>query len=607
MFRTKKYDVDVRPALIVALLMVVAPASHAQQAPGQAFDDYVSAAMKQWQVPGVAIAIVKDDRVVLAKGYGVRELGKPERVNENTLFAIGSSSKAFTAAALAMLVDEGKLTWDDPATRYLPGLQLYDPYTTRELTVTDLLSHRSGLPRADLLWYASAYDRNEILRRIRYLRPTSSLRARFGYQNIMYLAAGQIIPSLTGLSWDAFVSGRIFKPLGMTSTSTSITALVNATDVAAPHARLADNVQVVARRNVDNMAPAAAINSNAVDMAQWVRLQLGNGVYQNQRLISSVTVREMHSPQTIIELEDELEKLYPEAHFLSYGMGWFLSDYRGRKVVEHGGGIDGMKAEVAMIPAEGLGIVILTNLHGTNFTQALMFKVFDLFLGGPPRDWSSELLNATKGRAEEARAIEQRRQAERVKGTSPSLALNRYAGTYENELYGEARIAVERDKLVVRFGPNFTGDLEHWNYDAFRVTWRDPIQGHGLLNFRLSALGGRIGTMLIENIGEFTPVPDSSGAPITVVLSTAELRKFMGTYELASPRFLVTVELVGGRLTAIIPGQPRYPLVPLSSNRFRLEGDPDGFDAQFELADGLSPTLTLLQGSKTIAVLPRRR
>src|SRR5262245_40952510 len=321
--------------MLALLLLVPVQFVAAQQAPGAEFEEYVNKAIKDWGVPGVAIAIVKDDHVVFAKGFGVRELNKPAVVDEHTLFAIGSSSKAFTAASIAMLVDEGKLKWEDPATKYLAGFQLFDPYSTRELTVSDLLTHRSGLSRGDLLWYGSEYDRNEVLRRVRYLKPTWSLRAHFGYQNIMFLAAGQIIPSVTGKNWDDFVRERIFTPLGMKSTNTSIKVLTASNDVATPHSKIEDKVQPVSWRNIDNIAPAGSINSNVVDMAQWVRLQLGGGVYENKRLLSSAVVKEMQTPQTVIRLGGNMERLYPDAHFLSYGMGWFLSDYRGRKIVEH--------------------------------------------------------------------------------------------------------------------------------------------------------------------------------------------------------------------------------------------------------------------------------
>ena len=590
--------------VLVVLLLAALQIASAQDIPGSSFDDYVNKAINDWQVPGVAIAIIKDDRVVMARGYGVRELGKPALVDEHTLFAIGSSSKAFTAASIAMLVDENKLKWDDPATKYLPGFQLFDPYTTRELTVGDLLSHRSGLARGDMLWYASAYDRDEVLRRIRYLKPTWSLRAHFGYQNIMFLAAGQIIPALTGKNWDDFIRERIFTPLGMKSSNTSIKALASSDNVATPHSKIEEKLQPVSWRNIDNIGPAGSINSNVVDMAQWVRLQLGGGVYQNQRLLSSAAIKEMQTPQTIIRLEGSMERLYPAAHFLSYGMGWFLSDYRGRKVVEHGGAIDGMRGEVAMIPEEKLGLVILTNRHGSILPQALMFRIFDSYLGAAPRDWSAEMLKAVKGLEDQAKVAEKKAEAERVKGTSPSLALEKYAGTYQSDMYGEAKIAFENGKLVVRFGPNFTGDLEHWNYDTFRVTWRDPMEGKGFINFRLNTQG-KVDGINIENISDFTRAPEATDAK-AITLSESELQKFVGKYALASPPLEITIELVGGSLKANVPAQPIYTLTPVAPTRFRLEGAPDGFFAQFEMIDGKPKSLTLIQGSRTsIVLLPK--
>ena len=484
------------------------------QAPGADFDEYVNKALKDWGAPGAAIAIVKDDRIVYAKGFGVRELGKPEPIDQNTLFAIGSSSKAFTAASIAILVDQAKLKWDDPATKYLPGFQLFDPYSTRELTVADLLSHRSGLARGDLLWYASEYDRNEVLRRVRYLKPSWSLRARFGYQNIMFLAAGQIIPSVTGKTWDDFLRERIFMPLNMKSTSTSIKAFAGNNNVATPHSKIEDTVRAIAWRNIDNIAPAGSINSNVQDMAQWLRLHLGEGMYEKQRLVSAGSIKEMQTPQTIIRLEGQRGSLYPDSHFLTYGLGWFLSDYRGKKIVEHGGAIDGMRAEVAMIPEEKLGLVVLTNLNGTILPVALMYKIFDFYLKAPERDWSAEMLKVEKRAEDQAKAAEKKAESERVKGTTPSLALAKYAGTFESDMYGATKIALENDKLVVRFGPNFTGDLEHWHYDTFRVTWRDPMQGKGFVNFKLNAQG-KADVVSIENLSEFTRVPEPDPKSVT--------------------------------------------------------------------------------------------
>lgn len=479
----------------------------AQDAPLQGFDDYVNQAMKGWEVPGVAIAVIKDDKIVLAKGYGVRELGKPEPVDERTIFAIGSSSKAFTAASLAMLADEKKLKWDDPVTKYLPDFQLYDPYVTREMTVRDMLTHRIGLERGDQLWYATPYSREEVLHRIRFLEPSSSLRSRFGYQNIMYLAAGQIIPSITSTSWDDFVQTRIFSPLGMKDSGTSVTTLSRSSDVATPHVKIDDRVRPVAWRNVDNIGPAGSINSNVVDMAQWVRLQLGKGKYGGKQLISESAVREMQTPQTIMRIEGPYTFFYPDAHFLNYGMGWFLSDFRGKKLVEHGGAIDGMRGIVAMIPEENVGVVILTNMNGTLVPQFLSYRVFDAFLGKGPTDWAGEGLKNYQALLNLAQAAQDKALADRVKGTAPSLDLRQYAGKYQSEMYGDAEIKFSDGKLTAHFGPNFKGELEHWNYDTFQVVWSDPVLGKGLMQFSLDNKG-KVEAVNFGGMGKFIRLPD---------------------------------------------------------------------------------------------------
>jgi CubicO group peptidase (beta-lactamase class C family) len=463
-------------------------AAQAHGDPLKGIDDYINKSIKEWQVPGLALAIVKDDKVVLAKGYGVRTLGATTPVDEHTLFAIGSATKAFTAAALAMLVDDGKIRWDDPVIKHLPNFQLYDPYVTREMTVRDLLTHRSGLDRNELVWYGSKNSRDDVLRRLRYVKPSSSFRSKFGYQNVMYLAAGQIIPALTKKSWDEFVQEKIFKPLGMDSSVTSILPLRAASDVATPHQKIEDRVQVIPWRNIDNIGPAGSINSSVYDMAQWVRVQLGEGLHDKKRLLSSGVVRQMHAPQTIIPLEGTAAKLHPNAHFYCYGMGWFLQDYRARKLVQHGGNIDGMSALVALVPEEKLGLVILTNLNGAQLPQALVYRICDAYLQAAPRDWSNELLTSVKTLEGIRRNADKKQDGERVAGTKPSLPLEKYAGVYKDEVYGELHLSRENDKLVAHLGP-ITAELEHWHYDTFRAVARDRTLGKMLLTFTLDSRG----------------------------------------------------------------------------------------------------------------------
>jgi CubicO group peptidase (beta-lactamase class C family) len=569
-----------------------------QTSPVEGLDEYVQKAMQDWEVPGLAIAIVKDDKVVLAKGYGVREIGKETPVDEHTLFAIGSSTKAFTTAALGMLADEGKLSWDDPVTKYLPWFQLFDPWVTRELTIRDLVTHRSGLERADLLWYGSSLSRDEILRRIRYLEPTWSFRSTFGYQNIMFLAAGQVVAAVSGMSWDDFVKQRIFTPLGMTMSNTSVTALKKAEDVATPHAKIEGVVQTVSWRNIDNIGPAGAINSNVLDMAQWLRLQLGEGNYQGKQLLSSAVVDEMHTPQIVIPRGGFPANLIPETHFSTYGLGWFLDDYRGRKIVYHGGNIDGMSVLVAMIPEENLGLVVLTNMNGSFLPSLLMYKIFDAYLGAPARDLSALTLPTFKTIETQAQSAEQKMEASRVMGTKPSLLLEEYAGIYTDKLYGDAKVTLENGKLVLQYGPALIGGLEHWHYDTFRATWRDRLLGKSLVTFTFDAAGKADGlkvTVEGQPIIEFKRAPNQGQA---ISLSEAELSKFVGKFESTTPPIEVTVQLVGGQLKLVISGQPPYAMIPIAPTRFRLEGLPEGYYVQFQMADdGSVNNMTIEEGA----------
>ena len=472
---------QVRLALLLLALLVFPPALSAQTLEErlEEIDAYAAKAGQEWKVPGFAVAIVKDDRVVFVKGYGVRELGKPEPVDKDTLFAVASNTKAFTSAALATLVDEGKLRWDDPITKYLPGFQLYDPYVTREMTVRDLLSHRSGLATfgGDLLWYETTYPRAEIIRRIRYLKPTYGFRSRYGYQNIMFLAAGEIVPAVTGKSWDDYVRERFFAPLGMTRTVTTYKQLMAAANVATPHNEVEGKVRVVHYSNVDSAGGAAVINSTAAEMAEWVRLQLGRGTYDGKKIFSADRSREMWTPHTVVAgVGEAAEKFNPTVHFNLYGLGWGLSDYRGRKVVTHSGGLDGMTSRVALLPEENLGVVVLTNSE-TPLQAFLWYKVFDVFTGAPARDWSADYMARAKAAREREEAEAKKAESARVPGTRPSLPLSAYAGTYGGVMYGDAKVTEEQGRLVVRLVPSpaYVGDLEHWHFDTFRIKWRDSV------------------------------------------------------------------------------------------------------------------------------------
>ncbi len=475
-----------------ALLMALSRGgtARAPEAPLDGLDAEIARAMRDWDVPGLALAIVKDDEVVLARGYGVRKLGAEARVDEHTVFAIASCTKAFTAAALALLVDEGKLAWDDPVGKHLPGFQMCDPYATRELTVRDLLCHRGGLERHDLAWLANpTLSREGVTRLLRHAKPSWSFRSKAGYQNMLFGVAGQVVAVASGKSWDDFVRERFFAPLKMTASSTSLRDLAKARNVASGHQKIDGKLVPVAPRNLDNIAPAGAIESTATDMAQWARLQLNGGKLGKQRLLSAAAVKEMHTPQTIVRLERHLPRIYPETRFMAYGLGWRTFDHRGAVVIEHGGSIDGMIAQVALVPEEKLGIVVLTNRRPNYLTTALVNRILDRYRRAAPRDWSTELRKVARSLEEEAEHAERKEEKERVKGTRPSLAPAKYAGLYRDELYGEVKVTEEKGKLTVRLGTAFVGELEHWHYDTFRVRWADRTRGKSLVTFRLGARG----------------------------------------------------------------------------------------------------------------------
>ncbi len=493
---------------LVLLAVAAGPPVHGQQGPLRGLDSYVNQALRDWNAPGLAVAVVRSDTVVHAAGYGVRELGRAEPVTPNTLFAVGSTTKAFTAALLGMLVDAQRLSWDDPVTRHLPGFQLFDPYVTRELTIRDLLTHRSGLARGDRLWANSGLSREEVLRRVRFLEPSWSFRSAYGYQNIMFLAAGELAGRVLGTSWDQAVRDRILTPLDMRRTGTTVSVLSGMDDVARPHERLNGVVTAVDWLNIDNIGPAGSINSSVAEMAQWVRLQLGRGTVAGSKLLDSATVREMHTLQMHLRPSETDEKLWPESHLMGYGLGWTLRDYRGLKLVSHGGAIRGMRAWVALVPERGLGVVVLTNLAESALPTAIGMRVIDQHLGLGVKDWSALYLAESKAARE--RAAEERRRtiAARIAGTASTLPLERYAATYADSLYGEIRVQHQNGRLTAAFGPNFQGDLEHWHYDTFEAVWRDPVLGRTTLSFQLDARAN-VTAVQVPGLATFGKVPGS--------------------------------------------------------------------------------------------------
>ncbi len=470
-----------------ALLFLLAAAT--PLARGQDYlDTVVERARKQFEVPGIAVAIVKDGKVVLAKGYGIRKLGEPAPVTPDSLFRIASNTKAFTTAALGILVEEGKIRWNDRVVDHLPWFQMYDPYVTREITIRDLLVHRSGLGlgAGDLMfWPATDFTREEIIRRIRFLKPVSSFRSTYAYDNLLYLVAGEVIHAVTGITWDDFVKQRIFLPLGMIHTNSSTAALMAAADVATPHARADGKLVPLAQTDHDNNAPAGSINSCVSDLAKWLISRL------------DLQPKEAWSPQTILPVgivpagaPPEIKTLQP--NFITYGLGWVLRDYRGKKLVYHTGTLAGYVSRTMLVPDLKLGVVILTNAEEEGAHSAIGWTVIDRYLGAPETDWVAAFRKLADIEKAEGEAEVRKSSGSRNTVSKPSLPLHSYAGRYRDAWYGDILVEDRGGRLGISFThtKQLTGDLEHWQYDTFVARWRDrTLNADAFVTFYLGADG----------------------------------------------------------------------------------------------------------------------
>jgi CubicO group peptidase (beta-lactamase class C family) len=477
--------------VITAALILVAPASRAlsqsQDTVSRDFDAYVAKAVRDWQAPGLSIAVVKDGKIVFAKGYGVRETGKPEPFDTSTMSAIASTTKAMTAVAMAMLVDEGKVKWDDPVTKYLPSFQLYDPYVTRQVTVRDLLTHRAGLGNSDYLWAVADLPASEIVSRLRLVKPAYSIRSSFIYQNTMYIAAGEVIAAASGMPWSKFVQTRIFDRLGMRNTYPLLSLVPPNANAATPHFRYGrDTIVAITKDRSRAIGPAGDVWSSAADMSKWMIFLLDSAIVNGKRLLKPATFAELFTPQVMVPPDE----FYPtmaltKPHWTTYGLGWFQHDYQGRMLDFHTGSLNGLVAIIGLVPDQRFGVYILSNRDHVEIRHALMYKAIDIFLGNPSRDWSSDLLRLYDGRraaGDSARAASERR---RIKGTKPSLSLSKYAGVYEDSLLGRISVVEHDGKLRVEAGPNLKGNLEHWQYDRFRARYDDRWQGTDFITFTI--------------------------------------------------------------------------------------------------------------------------
>jgi CubicO group peptidase (beta-lactamase class C family) len=450
----------------------------------------------------MAVTIVKEGQIIFNKGYGVRELGTNDRVDTQTLFSCASTTKAMTAVCLAMLVDEGKVKWDDPVIKYFPDFVLYDPYVTRELQVRDLLLHNSGVGNTDFLFGYMDIPADEILFRMRLVKPSYSFRSSYIYQNVFYLVAGKVIEKVSGQSWESFIQDRIFRPLGMTRTYPGPVGIPRE-NLSKPHFLVHDTIRVIPPEWFPQGNPAGGVKSTIEDMGKWVLCMLDSSKYVKGRLLKPGTWEEIFRPKVMVPAEE----FYPtmqliKPNWTTYSFGWFQNDYRGRKVDFHTGGLAGEKSIIALLPDSKLGIYVFCNYQEAQIIHAMVYKAFDLFALEGDRDWSKEFFELYKGIKEKGDQLQKEFESKRVANTSPSKPLTDYCGKYTDPLYGEAEVLLKDNGLEFTF--NQTSSLtritmSHWHYDTFRGEFERPWYGKATAQFLLDA-SGKVDKLIFEGM-----------------------------------------------------------------------------------------------------------
>jgi CubicO group peptidase (beta-lactamase class C family) len=435
-------------------------------------DAYYAKALKDWGIPGMSIAVVKDGKIIFSKGYGVKELGRAEVPDENTLFAIASNSKAFTSAAIAQLVEEGKLGWNDKVKKHLPYFELYDPWVSSETTIRDVLSHRVGLGTfsGDIIWYRSTLTAEEIVKRVKYLPRANDFRSGYGYSNVMYITAGEVMRKVTGKPWGETIDERFLKPLGMDRTISTTKDLEKKGNFATPHA-IFDNVhKPIPWEDWGTVAAMGGILSSAKDMSQWMMCNLNHGVWKGDTLLSKASRNMLWTPHNTFTVDHTGKD--KSVHLRGYALGWSVSDYRGRLRVGHTGGYTGMLSGVSLVPDENFGVVILTNGMKSIFAPLINYTI-DMFLNVPEKDWSSEALAASNKNKD--KRIDERKKA-RVLNTKPTLGRDEYSGEYHSQNYGMIVVRKDGEKLKLLFehSPDLNATLEHWHYDTWEIKWDNP-------------------------------------------------------------------------------------------------------------------------------------
>jgi len=538
-------------------------------------DDYISQTIDLWKVPGVGVAVVKDGKTIFSKGFGYRNVEKKLPVTPDTIFAIGSATKAFAAASIGLMVDDGKLEWDKPVKNYLPTFKLHDPFATERMSPRDLLCHRSGLPRHDLMWYNSSSKREEIFDRLQYLEPSRDFRTDFQYQNLMYMTAGYLAGKVSGLGWEALVRQRIFEPLGMTNSNFVVEESQETPDFALPYEEKEEVVKQIPFRNITEVGPAGSINSSITQMVNWVLLQLNKGKFGETQVVSESVMKQAHSPQMVIA--DPLWGELMQAEYITYGLGWFIQPFRGHTLIHHGGNIDGFSAFVSFMPDQNAGVIVLTNLDGNFATQTIAYSIYDRLLGLDQIDWNGKFKAVVDKLKAAQKEGKEKSDAARKTDTKPSHDLDAYVGEYEHPGYGVFSVTKNGDGLLATFNA-IPMPMEHYHYDIFEGVPKEIDARFKI--FFYGDVKGNIDRLEIQLEGSvkaqiFTRMPDKT------MKDASFLASFVGKYELI-PGMVLEVSLRGAdTLIVTVPGQPTQELVPYQGTTFNIKGAP-GFSIEFK-------------------------
>lgn len=547
------------------------------------FREFMNTEMKKWEVPGIGVGIVKDGKVIFAEGFGLRNVEKNLPVTTDTLFAIGSASKAFTTMDIGILVDEGKVEWDKPVRDYLPTFKLKDPVVSERMTVRDLVCHNSGLPRHDAIWYGSAFSRKDIFDRLEHLDFSADFRQILQYNNLMFLTAGYLVGQLTDSTWEKFTQKRIFDALDMTNSNCSVEVSKKSDDHSLPYLRIKDEIKAVPFRNIDNVGPAGSINSNVKDMLKWVQFHLNKGKVGDKEIISEAGQKEMYTPAMF--MKQPMLSVQPDGQSdMNYGLGWFLETYRGHRFVHHGGSIDGFYFLNGFMPNDNHGAVILTNLGSTPFLQIAMGYVLDIVLELDPvweklnqERWEKAQEDRKKAKEEEAKKEENR-----VKGTKPSHALKDYAGEYENQAYGVIPIKYVNDELTGKLN-SFDFKLKHWHYDLFKgVDAEASMSEDDIMITFLTNANGDVDKLTVPLEPAVSPIVFKRKAS-REMMDPKYLSQFVGEYEIMGVTAIVLLQ--GEKLIVEVPSQPRIELIPYKENEFTPKGV-EGQNIKFVLENG---------------------